>query len=67
MPCYDPPYPPTRLEILTAKVSAILCGIVRSIGPEKVLEVVDWAQAGVAPAEFLEWWKLHQEQDTKGT
>lgn len=51
MPCYNPPTP---LEEAGKKMPAVLCGLVRALGPEKVVEVVDWAQAGVTEEEFLE-------------
>lgn len=62
MPCYDPPTP---LEIVGKKMPAVLCGLVRALGPEKVVEVVDWAQAGVTKEDFLEWWKLHSKEDQR--
>jgi hypothetical protein len=65
MPCSDNgvPYPPSREEILTRKMPAVLCGLVRALGVTAVLESVDWKEAGVNPVEFREWWQMHQKDD----
>jgi predicted acyl esterase len=65
MPCFDGgvPYPPSREEVLTAKMPAVLCGIVTYMGIDVLVEMVNWQEAGVTPAEFREWWRLHQRDD----
>lgn len=65
MPCTDGgvPYPPTREEIIAAKMPAVLCGLVSKLGVDAVVDAVDWVEAGVTPAEFVEWWTVHERND----
>lgn len=67
MPCYDggAPYPPSRDEVLNRKMPAVLCGLVQALGPETVIQAIDWRAAGVTQAEFREWWALHVAEDNR--
>lgn len=45
-------------------LETMLCGLATRM--ERVNEsfrFVDWAEAGVTQAQFLGWWRLHQEDD----
>lgn len=69
MPCNNDGYPPSREEILDEKVPmATLCAMLKAL-PEPalggVLDRMDWAEAGVTRAEFLEWWRLHRKRDVR--
>lgn len=60
MPCYDPP---SRDEILSTKMPAVLCSIVSQCGVDQVLSIVNWEETGVLPGEFREWWNHHVKRD----
>lgn len=62
MPCSDSHYE-TREEVLQKKMPAVLCAIVGILGPDEIVDKLDWQEAGVTPAEFREWWRLHQRRD----
>lgn len=75
MPCYDSRNEPQSIrqefsnEIennrrTIKKLEAMLCALATRM--ERVNEpfrFVDWAEAGVTQAQFLGWWRLHQEDD----
>lgn len=69
MACTDGgvPYPPTREELLDAKVpTPMLCAIMRVLSlPERksLLTAIDWEEAGITRAEFEEWWATHKRRD----
>lgn len=63
MPCYTAPEPPSREEILSAKMPAVLCALAAHLGEDEIIKIVDWREAGVTAIEFRDWWRLHQKRD----
>jgi len=70
MPCRDE-YADREMELKEAKkaamIEASLCGILRVLDvpydKEKILELVDWKEAGVTRKEFETWWMGHRRKD----
>lgn len=71
MPCTDggAPYPPSREEILDEMVpTAALCAFIQALpvpALQKLLERIDWKEAGITRDELMEWWRNHQRRDAE--
>lgn len=74
MPCTDGgvPFPPSRHEVLHAKMPAALCGLLAVLLQEfgigktnKLINMIDAREAGVSPEEIKEWWAEHKTRDLK--
>ena len=68
MPCSDtgPTYPPTEEQLLDRKVPAMLCAVWRGLTPDeriKVVNTINWAEAGVTRDELFKWITTHELKD----
>lgn len=65
MPCDD--YGPSGHMTIT-KFEAMLCAFVTKLAVtdrlDKVVESIDWNEAGVTRREFESWWQAHLTKDT---
>ncbi len=66
MPCFDlRTATSSKQEALEKKMPAVLCVLIKALGDDRVVELIDWPAAGVTKAEFREWWETHQLRDAK--
>lgn len=72
MPCFTPDQPPQSLEDMNeagelthGQLEAVLCGVFRAFGRQRVIETINWEQAGVKDEAVRCWWSKHQEKDQR--
>jgi hypothetical protein len=66
MPCHDP-IDPFYAEQEISRLRAMVCAVAGALDQQKtltkLLDSIDWNQAGVTRQEFDDWWSEHQMQD----
>jgi folylpolyglutamate synthase/dihydropteroate synthase len=66
MPCNDGGYANQYVQTLQ-NAQAALCGITKVLDQQnflnKILDAVDWQEAGISRTDFQVWFEQHKEQD----